>query len=496
MAFASLRSQVLGLIGSRGILPAATWLERSRPRSGRGPRAWATRVARRPTLFWLAAGDGALRGACDAGIALSMLVVVGILPAPALLLLWLLYLSLCAVGRDFLAFQWDVLLLEAGFLSVFLAPWTPVATLPGKGPVPPIALLLLWWLLFRLVFQSGVGKLTSGDPTWRDLSALSYHWWTQPLPARPAWRAAQLPDGAQRVMTAAALFLEIPLPLLVFGPRDARLAAFAGIVLLQLLIAATGNYGFFNLLTVALALLLVDDTTWAAVLPAGLLSTARPAGAGLATAGSPLRPILTALVALPSAVVGGAHVWETVRPGARLPRPLARLLSRLAPWRTFNTYGLFRVMTRRRPELIVEGSRDGRLWEPFEFRYKPGDPSRRPRRVAPHQPRLDWQMWFESLGSFGSAAWFPSFLARLLEGSPDVRGLLARDPFGATPPRFVRTVRYAYRFPTAAERRKTGRWWNRERLGPHGPAFSLEGGNGGETGGSAVLTPRRGVPGA
>lgn len=501
MAFASLRVQVIGLLGGRGILPARAYLGRAAGRGGTGLRARIGRLARLPTLFWLGADDGSLRAACSAGIVLSVLLMVGVAPAADLLLLWILYLSLCAVGRDFLSFQWDVLLLEAGFLAIFLAPWRWLAVRPGAEAVSVPALLLLWWLLARLVLQSGVGKLTSGDPTWRDLSALSYHWWTQPLPTRAAWHAARLPDGAQRAMTAATLALEIPVPLLVFGPRDPRLAAFAGIVLLQVLIALTGNYGFFNLLTVALALLLVDDGTWAAALPGALLAAAGPhvlraapeAGSTAlpALAGGTAREVLLAGTALAEIVVGGAHLWRTLRPAAGLPRPLARLLSRVAPFRTVNSYGLFRVMTTRRPEVVIEGSLDGSRWEPFVFRCKPGDPARPPVRVAPHQPRLDWQMWFEALGGFGRSGWFPAFLARLLEGSPPVRRLLASAPFGGRPPRFVRAVRYDYRFSTAAERRATGRWWRRERAGSHGPAFRLAG-EAGRTGGAApAIVPVR-----
>ena len=487
MAFASLGAQVGGLLGRRGILPAGAYLDRVRGLGGRGARSWAQRLARLPTVFWLGAGDGALRAACSAGIVLALLLVLGVAPAADLLLLWALYLSLCVVGRDFLSFQWDVLLLEAGFLALLLVPWRWLALRPGAETVPSAALLLLWWLLFRLVFQSGVGKLTSGDRAWRDLTALSCHWWTQPLPAWPAWYAARLPEGTQRAMTAAALFLEIPVPFLVFAPGEWRLAGFAGIVLLQLLISLTGSYGFFNLLTVALALLLLDDGAWAAVLPGSLVAGT---GAALpAAAGGAAREVAAGVVGAAELVVGGAHLWRTLRPRAALPRPLARLLSRVAPWRTINSYGLFRIMTTRRPELVLEGSRDGSTWCAFRFRHKPGDPARRPGWTAPHMPRLDWQMWFEALGGFGASDWFPAFLSRLLEGSEPVRRLLAASPFGGEPPSFVRAVRYEYRFAGRDERKATGRWWRRERAGTHGPAFRLAGSEGPADGGPPRIVP-------
>ena len=473
-AFASLLVQVRGLVGARGILPAGEYLESVRTsRGGADP-------LRVPTVFWLRSDDRALCLGCGAGIALGVLLTTGVAPAACLLLLWALYLSFAAVGRVFLSYQWDVLLLEAGFAGVLLAPWQ---LLPGEGvaSVPAAALVLMWWLLFRLHFQSGLGKLQSGDRTWRDLTALDHHFCTQPLPNAVSWFAHRLPTPIRRAGTALVHLLELVWPALIFAGAGGRVAAFAGLVLLQVLIFVTGNYTFFNLLALALCLLLLPDAAWTAVLPesvldglaalgAPVISAAGPAAAAPAPPPSLLHEAAAWLVGGAIAAVSLLVLWRQHAPAGRLPAAASRLLRLLRPFRTVNSYGLFRVMTTERPEIVVEGSRDGERWEPYEFRYKPGDPSRPPPWVAPHQPRLDWQMWFAALGSWQGSRWIHSFMARLLEGSEPVTGLLESVPFD-DPPRYLRAVLYDYRFTTRRERRETGRWWRRERLGPYGPVL-------------------------
>lgn len=483
-AFVSLWLQVDGLLGSRGILPVRRHLDAVRERRG-GPD-----LLRVPTLFWVSDRDLALHLACAAGVLSSALLALGVAPAPSLVALWALYLSFAAVGRVFLSYQWDVLLLEASLLGLLVAPWSLLPGASGGGPalsgipgavpaesVSAVGLLLLWWLLFRLIFQSGVGKLTSGDPTWRNLDALRYHWWTQPLPTWTAWYVDKLPRWFHRAGTLATHVLEIGFPLLLFGPREVRLAAVAGTVLLQLLILATGNYNFFNLLTIALAFLLVDDAAWRALFPGGLaaelLGPPTEAAGGGGTPG--VRTAVALAAGAPVLAVSGAHVWRTLRPGRSLPGRLRSVVRTLQPFRSINSYGLFRVMTRRRPEIVVQGSHDGDRWETYEFRWKPGDPARRPRFCEPHQPRLDWQMWFAALDSYRRTPWFHAFLSRLLEGSEPVRGLLARDPFPERPPSYVRAELYEYGFTGWEERRRTGRWWKRERVGRYAPVLTAEG---------------------
>ncbi len=463
VAFVSLWVQVRGLIGSGGILPAAQYLDTIRTYVG------PERYRLVPTVFWAQASDPALWLACGLGTLAAVLLIVNVAPLLCLVTLWVLYLSLVSVGQDFLAYQWDVLLIEAGFLAVFLA---PPQLLPGRtpgSPVSAIVLFLLWWLLFRLSFQSGLVKLTWGDPTWRQLTALDFHFYTQPLPTWTAWYAHRLPSVVKKSLVVMTFLLEIGVPLLMFGSRGMRFVACAGIVVMQVMILATGNYTFFNLLTIALALLLIDDAGWARVLPINLM---QDLAVSQISSGS-IGPALRALVAAVVLVVSGVRFWQNLSVRATVPPSVRRALGWVEPFRSINSYGLFRVMTTSRSEIIVEGSDDLRTWRAYEFAYKPGDVMRRPRFVEPHQPRLDWQMWFAALSRAEATPWFQAFLGRLLEGSPPVLGLLAQNPFPEHPPKYIRALRYDYRFTTVAGRRATGAWWSRTLVGSYSPVVSL-----------------------
>jgi hypothetical protein len=426
-AFLSLAVQVEGLIGSGGILPAQELLRYVWERTGI-ERYWLL-----PTLFWLDASDGALLLACGGGAALSLALLAGLAPVPVLALLWALSLSLAGVGQVFLGYQWDALLLETGLLAIFFAPG---GVRPGVAGEPPrLVLWLLRWLLFRLMFGSGLVKLASGDPTWRSLAALDYHYWTQPLPTWLGWYAHQLPSWFQQASVAAMFGVELVAPWLVFAGRRARLVAFFPLAGLQLLIAATGNYAFFNLLTLALCLTLLDDQS----LPGRW--RARLAGPPLVPTGRRFRPpdLALAAVVLPLSLM---QLLAATRLPVRWPETLVALYRAAAPFESVNGYGLFAVMTTSRREIVVEGSRDGASWTAYEFRYKPGDARRAPGFVAPHQPRLDWQMWFAALAPCDASPWLTRFLQRLQQGSPAVVGLLAGDPFPGEPPHFGRAALY------------------------------------------------------
>jgi hypothetical protein len=451
VAFVSLGVQVDGLIGSRGILPAAAFLDWVKGQVGaRG--YWLL-----PTLAWIDSSDAFLRFLCFGGAALAVLVILELVPMPALVLCWAFYLSLMSVGQIFLGYQWDALLLEAGLLAVFLAP-LGVRPRPGAAP-SPVAVGLLRFLLFRLMFGSGIVKLLSGDETWRSLTALGFHYETQPLPTVLAWWAHQLPPWFQTLSTVLMFAVELVAPFFVFGPRRLRLVACAAFLGLQALIAATGNYTFFNLLAASLTLLLLDD----AALPRPVKEPA-PAS-GLAWPRFLIWPV--------AGVLGLAAVAELAGTFGLDLGPIRSLERALGPLRSVNSYGLFAVMTTSRPEIEVEGSDDGVAWRPYSFRYKAGDLGRAPRFVAPHQPRLDWQMWFASLGTCEGNRWFVQFLERLLEGSPPVLGLLAENPFPGHPPRYVRSRVWDYHFTSRAERAQSGNWWRREPRGPYCPVLSL-----------------------
>lgn len=471
IAFWSLAVQIRGLIGQDGILPAREYMAAA--------GEWASsqqmgldRFRLLPTLCWFSTSDAFLVALSVGGAVLAALLVVGIAPLVLLPLLWIDYLSLSVVFGEFLSYQWDTLLLETGLLSIFLAPlafWLPVR---GGADPSRISRWLLWWLLFRLVFGSGVVKLASGDPTWANLTALAFHYETQPLPTPIAWYAHHFPLWFQKVSTAGTLAVELVAPWFIFGPRRLRLVACGLFVALQVTIWLTGNYTFFNLLTIALSLLLLDDRTLERVGAAVGMRTRVDETERTHRARWPVWiTAAVALVTVPVSVVALTGSARLSLPGSAIVGYVASLIS---PFRSVNRYGLFAVMSTTRPEIIVEGSNDGTTWLPYEFKYKAGDLRRRPPWVAPYQPRLDWQMWFAALGQYEQEPWFRNFCARLLEGSPSVLGLLAHDPFQGWPPRLIRSELFQYRFSDEATRRRDHSWWTRERLGPYSPVVSFK----------------------
>ncbi|XP_023077389.2 lipase maturation factor 2 [Piliocolobus tephrosceles] len=569
-AFASLYTQIPGLYGPEGILPARKTL---RPQGkGRWQQLWET-----PTLLWEAPRLG-----LDTAQGLELLSLLGTLLAlgalllsplrhPVVyLLLWAAYLSACQVGQVFLYFQWDSLLLETGFLAVLVAPLRPAshrkqAPQGGRAGALPHEDLPFWlvrWLLFRLMFASGVVKLTSRCPAWWGLTALTYHYETQCLPTPAAWFAHHLPVWLHKLSVVATFLIEIAVPPLFFAPiRRLRLAAFYSQVLLQVLIIITGNYNFFNLMTLVLTTALLDDqhlaaepghgshkkmaTSWPKALLATLSLLLELAVYGLLAYGTVhyfglevdwqqctihSRTTFTfhqfsqwlKTLTLPTVWLGVASLaWELlsalwrwtqvrgwlrkfsaavklslvstatvalflislvpysyVEPGThgRLWTGAHRLFGAVEHLQLANSYGLFRRMTGLggRPEVVLEGSYDGHHWTEIEFMYKPGNLSRPPPVVVPHQPRLDWQMWFAALGPHTHSPWFTSLVLRLLQGKEPVIRLIqsqvARYPFHKQPPTYVRAQRYKYWFSQPGEQ---GQWWRRQWVEEFFPPVSL-----------------------
>jgi hypothetical protein len=465
LAFGSLWLQIEGLLGPQGILPVGDYLPLVEKHLG-SQAYW-----RLPTFSWLSPDHGLLQAQCGAGVALALLLLCDVASLPATIGLWALYLSLSVVGREFLSYQWDALLLETGFLAMFLAPrrWFPSWT--HQPPASRAAVWLARFLLFKLMFSSGLVKLLSGDVTWRNLTALDIHYQTQPLPTWIGWYAHQLPAAFQHASVLIMFVIELAMPWLIFAPRRLPLLAALGFSSLMVLISATGNYCFFNLLTVVLCLLLVDDETWLRGWPRRW--PIRPPEASAPKPKPPWRWALRGAVFGGLFLLSASAMLTRLAPVQALPSPALWLLEWAGPLRTFNAYGLFAVMTTTRHEIVVEGSLDGLDWRAYEFKWKPGDVRRRPGFVAPHQPRLDWQMWFAALGSFEQNPWFHAFLARLLQGSPPVLGLLAANPFPAHPPLYVRAVFYEYRFTTLDQHRQAGAWWRREKVGMYCTRLSL-----------------------
>ena len=463
IAFVSFWLQIDGLIGSGGILPATDFFELARRQLG--PRA----ASLLPTLCWLDNSNGFLHLLCGSGVVISLALIIGIVPIVCLILLFVCYLSLVIAGQTFFHFQWDILLLETGFLAVFFAPTRLWLDSREQTTVPWLGLLLLKLLLFKLLFMSGVVKLTAGDDSWWNLTALDYHYWSQPLPTVFAWFADKQPEGFKKFSVAACLAIEIVVPFFIWAPRRMRLLAAGLLIALQIAIAITGNYCFFNLLTIVLCLLLIDDSVgrWRSSskeelrLPLSrLLAKVQFAAA-----------LIVLIITLP---LNGWHIFSAFEPDAEMPGPIGVIAEYVEPFRIASGYGLFRVMTKDRREIIIEGSRDGIEWAPYEFKWKPGDVNRMPGWCAPHQPRLDWQMWFAALSSPEHNPWLLRLVGCLLENKPAVTRLLATNPFPNDGPSYIRARFYRYRFTSSEERRRTGAWWKRDELGEYLPTVSLK----------------------
>jgi predicted DCC family thiol-disulfide oxidoreductase YuxK len=448
MAFVSAWVQIAGLVGSGGILPVQAFIEAVKEHFGNGG-FWLF-----PTLCWFNASDHFLQFLCGGGVVAAILVVIG-LQWPAMVACVVFYLSIAVAGQDFFLFQWDFLLVEAGFLAIFLCRlkfWKPRdLTEPSRTVI-----LLLRWLLFRVLFMSGVVKLSSGDLSWRHWTALQFHYMTQPLPTWVGWYFFQLPAWFQFPSCGVVFLVELILPFFIFFPRRPRMIAFWGIIAFQLLIVITGNYGFFNWLTIALCFTLPDDFFWRRLLrQRGQTSVAAPPRWRAAVT-LPLATILL-IVTVPVCI-------DAFGLGISWPGPQAALANRLAAFRIANGYGLFAVMTTTRMEIIVEGSDDGQNWKAYEFKWKPGDVDRRPAFTLGHMPRLDWEMWFAALSDPATNPWFMQFMDRLRTGAPEVLSLLESNPFPDHPPKFIRAMAYDYNFTNLQTKRATGAWWKRREL--------------------------------
>jgi len=448
IAFASAGVQIEGLAGPQGILPFGEELEYLSGQKG------IERFFELPTLFWIYAGKGALSGAAIAGCVAAVMVTLGWWQRTALIAAFVLYLSLYHASQVFLNFQWDGLLLEAGFLAIFLTPRSR------------IVIFLFRWLLFRLRFMSGLSKLTLQDPSWWNMTALDYYFEVQPLPNPLAWYAHHLPEWLLRTGTFSTLVVELLVPFMMFLPRRWRFAAAWITIAWQVLIIATSNHNWFNFLTIALCLFLFDDRAVRRVLPAraaaALEDEASAPRAGLLTGAAVTAPV-AAFVLFASSV----QIWElaSMRESSGI---FSRAVQYAERYRVSSKYHVFPTMKTERLELELQGSPDGLEWRPYVFKYKPGDVHRRPGIVVPHQPRLDWMMWFVTLHPM-FIPWFEQFLQRLLDNSPAVTALLEHNPFPDEPPRYIRVEAWRYSFSSPEQKAANGQWWQREPLGMFQP---------------------------
>lgn len=473
MATLSWWSQAAGLVGANGIAPAADYLERVA--NFAADQGWGTleRWRQVPTLLWLDASNTSIGLINALTVAGALLLLFNVLPLVGLGACWLGYLSLSATGGVFMGYQWDALLLETLFIAFFLAPrgLRPGLLLehaPSWGGVWLVRLLVV-----KLMWMSAWAKLASGDPTWLDGSALDYHYWTQPLPAWTSYYAHHAWDWTRTAGTYFMFVAEILGPAMLFGPRRVRALGVWLMLALQLGIAMTGNYGYFNVLTCVILIACFDDHQLRALMPrrarqrvpdTHLAAYRRP------TVGRRLVPaVLIGLVATLSLTAAWARV---ARPDP-IPESLATLRSSVASLRVANSYGLFATMTTRRPEIVIEGSLDGVTWTTYDFPYKPTRLDQAPSFAQPHMPRLDWQLWFAALrGDCRRARWYQQFATRLLQGEPDVLALLDGNPFPDAPPRFLRSTLYDYAFTEPG----SDAWWARSNPRPFCADLTLNNG--------------------
>ena len=480
-AFYSLTYQIRGLIGPDGILPAGTYLEAVAQAVGPWERLWYA-----PTLLWWSSGTLVLGALCIGGMVASLLLLLNFWPRMTLALSFVCFLSFVAAAQDFSGYQSDGMLLEAGFLAFFFA---PSGLRPGLGRLHPpsrASLYLLQWEWFRIYFESGVVKLLSGDPEWRHFTAMDEYYQNGPLPTWIAYYVQHLPHAFHAATVGATLALELVLVLLVFLPRPFRIVCFFIVTPWQLGVILTANYAFLNYLVLAMGVLLLDDRFLARSLPATFREKGAPipepgAASTAGGLGDRLRRWWKALGLATSAMcltwVGYATIAKLVWLFARLPFPVFPVAA-IEPFRIANRYGLFAVMTRGRYEIEFQGSADGEQWVAYPFQYKAQALDRAPRIFAPYQPRLDWNLWFASLGSWREHAIVPNLEIRLLQNDRDVLKLFGGNPFAQDPPRVIRVLLWQYWFTSLAEHRETGRWWRRELLGLFAP--TLERTNSGE----------------
>lgn len=458
VAFLTLAQQWRPLIGSDGLLPARDFLSYVREQLG----SLASGFWRLPSVFWLGSSDATLSACAWLGVLLSATVALGLANAPLLAALWVLYLSFVHIGQIFYGYGWESLLCETGFLAIFLAP--ALSAKPFRGSVPWPVLLLLRWLSFRVMFGAGLIKLR-GDTCWHDLSCLSYHYETQPLPNPLSAAYHHLPSGVHQAGVLFNHFVELIVPFGVFGPRRVRHVAGALIIAFQLTLISSGNLAFLNWLTIVVTLSCFDDTVFGRAVP-------KRCRRALASATEPLgrpRRIVTGILLSLIGVL-------SLDPVLNLLSPQQHMNASFDPFSLVNSYGAFGSVTRERNEIILEGTSatsldEGTRWLPYELPCKPGDPARRPCIVAPYQYKLDWQLWFAAFGSASQEPWLLHLVEKLLRGDHVVDSLFARQPFAAHPPRYVRALFYRYRF---AESEQRGLYWERELLGEYLRPLSLD----------------------
>ena len=498
-AFYSLFFQICGLIGPQGILPASEYLEAIARSGVAHVRFWYA-----PSLVWISSGSGMLLALCWIGMIASLVLVLNFWPRAMLVICFVCFLSFVSASRDFSEYQSDGMLLEAGFICLFFAPPGLRPGLAAKHPPSRASLFLLQWEWFRIYFESGIVKLASGEPQWRNFTAMDEYYQNGPLPTWIGWYLQHLPHWFHATSTGATLVMELGLIWMILLPRRFRVTVFCIVTVWELGVISSANYAFLNYLVLSLGILLVDDRFVLGWIPEKwrLLVAADPAPANVPDtmaetteesraedAGLGRRPVLRFfpalvrrhVVALKLALAAVMLTWIFYVTTAllilmlapRTPLPTTPIVM-LEPFRIANQYGLFAVMTRGRYEIEFQGSRDGQNWVAYTFCNKPQNLNEAPRIYAPYQPRFDWNLWFASLGTWANNSIVPNTEVRLLSNDPDVLKLFRGNPFADAPPKQVRAVLWQYWFTTMAEKRTTGNWWRRKSLGSYAPTIELQ----------------------
>jgi len=446
VAFLIAANQLKGLIGSRGLLPLRLFLQRV--------SFWEA-----PSLFWLNHSNTFLLALSWLGFALSMFALLGFsdlystwLSVFVWFLLWLLYLSIVNVGQTFYGFGWEMLILETGFLAIFLGSM--------RAPPSEIVIWLLRWVLFRLMFGAGMIKIR-GDSCWRDLTCLQFHYETQPLPNPLSWYFHHLPVWANRGGVLFNHFAELIVPFGYFGPRKVRIAAGLITIVFQGILILSGNLSWLNCITIVLCFACFDDRFLTSIL--AVIGGWLPARAAEMAYPNFVIYALAALVALLS-----------IKPALNILSPAQAMNASFDPLHLVNTYGAFGSVTRERDEIVIEGTNDSIVtentpWTEIPFKGKPGDLFRRPPQVTPYHFKIDWQMWFAAMSSYQYNPWLLNLMGKILQGEKDAIELLGPNPFPGAPPKFVRVRSYKYHFTGWGEKA----WWKRDLVGEYLPPLSL-----------------------
>jgi hypothetical protein len=444
-------NQFRALCGRNGILPMPLYLKHS--------NFWDA-----PSLFWINQSDSFVIGLALIGLVLSIFATVGYSDAFGIsvslitwFLLWVIYSSFVNVGQTFYSFGWEILLLETGFLAVFMG--------PSASPPSIILIFLLRWLLFRLMFGAGLIKIR-GDECWRDLTCMKYHYETMPLPGPTSWYFHYLPQWIHKFSILFNHFTELIVPFFYFAPRPLNYLAGIFTILFQGVIIVSGNFSWLNHVSIVIAIACFDDgflvrlgpwlNSWAAAMGV-------PVQSGQATAGGLPAPILYLLTAV--------IVFLSVRPALNLISKRQIMNTSFDPFHIVNTYGAFGSITRVRNEVIIEGAmNENGPWTEYEFKGKPGDPARMPPLVSPYHYKLDWQMWFAAMSPYNYHPWIVNLVAKLLAGDPRVLALMGPNPFPEKPPKYIRASLYEYHYTKPGEKN----WWRRNYAGEYLPVLSLD----------------------